>query len=228
MRFLFFVGLLSGCNVLFPEFSGNPMDMATNSDAAGDGGTGSVHGTICVLTDITSLSTCAASTAGYHIGVEETREVVDSDGVGNFILTQSAAVLTIEVVDKSAQSTPTVVRIAGGTAGTLVIPMVSAQTLSTVAYDNGITLDDTHGSILVVATNSAGTPLAGVQAQALSGAAGPLYEAGPNAFLPGSATGNHGSIAWLNVTLGDIQTTVGAGTFTLPVRASALTFSLLQ
>ena len=227
MRYLICVGLLSGCNVLFPEFSGNPMDM-TSGDAIGDGGTGAVHGAVCLLTDVTSLSTCAASTAGFHIGVEETREVVDSDGLGNFTLTQYAPTLTIGVVDKSAQTTPAVIRIAGGSTGTVVVPMVSAQTLSTVAYDNGVVLDDTHGSILVFATNTSGTPLAGVQGTAISGAAGPLYEAGPNALLPGTATGSHGSIAWLNVTSGDIQLTVGAGSFKLPVRTRALTFSLLQ
>src|SRR5882724_9635238 len=92
--------LLSGCDALFPEFSGNGHDAAVAHDggATDDGGTPMLAGVVCILADVRDYRTCATGSPGsLRITVEETRQQTMTDAAGRFVLPLSMTLATATV-----------------------------------------------------------------------------------------------------------------------------------
>ncbi|MDB4969412.1 MAG: hypothetical protein JWN44_5101 [Myxococcales bacterium] len=235
--------LLIGCDTLFPEFGGSkpPPDMAM-SDAAttSDGGDPNprLAGVVCILTDLRDYRTCAIGSPGMlRITVEETRQQVMTDFTGHFTmpLSMKLQVATVAAIDPNGMYPPTImpVRLSNdGVLTSLALPVVSAQTLSNVALQNGATMDPLRGTLIAWAIDPTGTPLANVAANANSAV---FDDVGQNQLSAGSGTRLHGAVGIfgvaptiLTLTLTPPATAaVRADTFTIPIRAGALTATTL-
>jgi hypothetical protein len=231
--------LLSGCDVLFPEFSGKPADAAVTGDGGvgDDGGTPMIAGVVCVLGDVRDYRTCApAATGVLRISVEETRDATTTDIAGHFTLplTQKLDIATVAAVDPNNNFAPTIVpvRLTNGAANNMAIPIVSQQTLQSIELANGIQADPGLGIFFGWAVDPTGKPVAGVS----TGNHQALYDdAGPNALSPGTATHNDGTVAFFEVAPTSLSLTLTppptaplvGDTFTLPIRPGAVTASTL-
>lgn len=227
MRWLLVLSLC-GCDLLFPEFAGSAQDLSTASTDGMTSGSPEIQGQLCALADLRNLASCSqAVPAGMHVSVEETRDQAPVDMFGKFALPLSKMldVATLAAADPNRAYLPTVtaLHLTNGSASNVALPMISANVLSTLALQNGLALDETRGHIFAWIINTQGAPISGVAA---SGS--PLYE-GPQAseIGPGNATGHNGLVVYLNVPPGDAKFTVGGVAFTLPVRANAVTISVL-
>ncbi len=114
----------------------------------------------------------------------------------------------------------------------LALPVADAQTLANVELANGVGADPTRGTFLGWAIDSGGTPVAGVSANA----AGVLYDdAGQSQLSPGARTGSPGAVALLQVAPTTLTLALtppptaplGPDSFTVPIRAGALTATTL-
>ncbi|HXU72270.1 MAG TPA: hypothetical protein VN947_23260 [Polyangia bacterium] len=240
MRWLLCIVLLSsGCDLLFPEFSGNGSDAAIPGDGGVDDGGGPplVAGVVCVLGDVRDYRTCTTAAQGVlRISVEETRDQTTTDAAGHFTLklSQKLDIATIGVVDPANNFAPTVVplRLTAGVASGVALPVVTQATLQTLELDNGLQADPGLGIFLGWAVDATGAPVAGVS----SGNHAALYDDNaPNALSPGTATHNDGTVAFFNVPPTTLSLTltppptvpVSGDVFTLPIRPGAVTASTL-
>lgn len=232
--------LLLGCDTLFPEFSGKPVDASVaDGSSPADGGDASprLQGTVCILADLRDYRSCAPGTTGLlRITVEETREQSMTDLAGHFTLPLSAKldVATVAVIDPQGNFAPTIVpvRTQNGVAANLALPIAAAPTLSSLALQNGLTNDPQRGTLVSWVVDATGAPVAGVT----SNQTGALYDdAGPSGLSAGHATHAHGTVALFDVaptTLTLVLTppptlALKSDTFTLPIRAGALTATTL-
>ncbi|MCU1278994.1 MAG: hypothetical protein JWM53_2540, partial [bacterium] len=147
--------LLSGCDTLFPEFSGNPVDAAVAHDggAGDDGGMPMLAGVVCVLGDVRDYRTCMSGAPGIlRITVEETRQQTMTDAAGHFVLPLSTKLdtATVAAVDPSGNFVPTIVpvHLSNGAANNLALPVVAAQTLASIELANGLQDDPQRGTFL--------------------------------------------------------------------------------
>ncbi len=238
MRWLLCVLLLSGCDVLFPEFAGNSDAAVPGDGGVEDGGTAPmIAGVVCILADVRDYRTCVAGAPGVlRISVEETRDAITTDINGRFTLplSQKLTSATVGIVDPTSMYTPTVVPIAltNGAAAAVALPIVSAQTLQNIELSDGLIVDPTQGIFLGWAVDPTGAPVDGVT----TGNQAVLYDQGAaNALAPGTHTNNDGTVALFNVaptTLTLMLTppptvAVAGDTFTVPIRSGALTASRL-
>jgi hypothetical protein len=233
--------VLAGCDTLFPEFAGKGPDAGVPTDGGGsdDGGaTPALSGVVCVLADLRDYRTCTTGApSNLRITVEETRQATTADPSGHFTLMLSSMLTTatVAVVDPANNFVPTIVpvRLSNGVAANVALPIVSTQTFMNLELQNGIQNDPQAASFLGWAVDGTGTPVAGVS----TGVTSALYDdASPDSLSPGTATHQRGAIAILNVlgtttlmlTLTPPPTTPLKGdTFTLPLRAGALTMTTL-
>jgi len=239
MRWLLLAFLLSGCDTLFPEFSGKPTDAAVPGDGGiDDGGTSPLlAGVVCVLTDVRDYRTCTTGAPGIlRITVEETRQQTMTDSAGHFSLPLSMKLdsATVAAVDPTSNFAPTIVpvRLSNGVAANLALPVISQQTLMSIELANGVQNDPQLGTFLGWAIDPTGTPVAGVS----SGITTALYDDNaPNGLAAGTATHGKGTIALFNVTPATKlmtltpppTTALQADTFTLPIRSGAVTATTL-
>src|SRR6516164_7218606 len=137
---------LSGCDTLFPEFSGN--------GGIDDGGTAPLlAGVVCILGDVRDYRTCATGAPGIlRITVEETRQQTMTDAAGHFSLPLSMKLdlATVAAVDPSNNFAPTIspVRLVNGVSANLALPVVPAQALSSIELANGVQDDPQLGTLL--------------------------------------------------------------------------------
>ena len=242
MRWLLVVsGLfaLSGCDLLFPEFSGNGADAAVARDggATDDGGMPMLAGVVCVLGDVRDYRSCAAGSPGaLRVTVEETRQQTMTDVTGRFTLplSQALTTATVAAVDPSGNFAPTIVpvHLQNGIANNLALPVVSQETLSQIELSSGIQDDPQRGTLLAWAVDPSGTPVAGVSA----GITSALYDDNaPNTLSAGTATHARGAIALFTITPTSLTLTLtppassplSADTFTVPIRSGAVTATTL-
>ena len=102
------VSALSGCDTLFPEFSGKPADAAVPGDGGVDDGGGAplLAGIVCILGDVRDYRSCATGSPGIlRVTVEETRQQTMTDVTGHFTLPLSmkidvATVLPVSSIKK--------------------------------------------------------------------------------------------------------------------------------
>jgi len=230
---------LSGCDMLFPEFSGKPNDAAVTGDGGiDDGGTGPLlAGVICIVGDVRDYRTCATGAPGIlRVTVEETRQQTMTDAVGHFSLPLSMKldVATVAAVDPANNFAPTIspVRLVNGIAANLALPVVPAQALSSIELANGVQDDPQLGTLLGWAIDPSGAPVAGVS----SGVTTAFYDDNaPNTLSAGTATHAKGTVALFNVTPATRMLTLtppasaplSADTFTLPIRSGAVTATTL-
>jgi hypothetical protein len=237
--------LVGGCDVLFPEFAGQPpADLAgpAGGDGATDaGGTPHLSGIVCALGDVRDLSSCSVvSASGWHVTVEETRDVAAVDAQGRFTLALSQALssATVAAADPSGSYLPTVttVHLPGGSVDGLALPLLAAAVVQEMALENGVPLDEQRGLLLGYAVDARGAPVTGAVAAPIANALGPFYEgATANQLEAGSGTRAHGLVALFDLPPPEVALTLGtpasaavAGDrFSLPVRGGAVTFSLL-
>jgi hypothetical protein len=231
--------LLSGCDVLFPEFSGNGADAAVVPDggATDDGGTPMLAGVVCILADVRDYRTCATGSPGLlRITVEETRQQTMTDATGRFVLPLSTmlATATVATVDPSGHFATTVipVRLSNGAANNLALPVIDAQTLSNIELSNGLQDDPQRGTLLGWAIDPTGAPVAGVS----SGQSTALYDdSSPNTLSAGTSTHQRGTVALFAVTPSTLTLTLtppptvalSGDTFTIPIRPGAVTATTL-
>jgi hypothetical protein len=241
MRWLLLAGIftLSGCDTLFPEFSGKPVDAAVPGDGGvSDGGSSPmIAGVVCVLGDVRDYRTCATGSPGIlRVTVEETREQTMTDVTGHFTLPLSMKleIATVAAVDPSNNFAPTIVpvRLSGGVANNVALPVVSQQTLMQIELSNGLQDDPQRGTLLGWAVDPSGTPVAGVT----TGNTSALYDDNaPNGLSAGTATHQKGAIALFTITPTTLTLTLtppptaslSADTFTLPIRSGAVTATTL-
>jgi hypothetical protein len=231
--------LLSGCDTLFPEFSGKPADAAVVNDGgtADDGGMPMIAGVVCILADVRDYRTCATGAPGQlRITVEETRQQTMTDAAGHFVLPLAMKIdsATIAAVDPAGHFATSVVpaRLSNGIANNLAIPIMDAQTLSSIELANGVQDDPQRGTFLGWAIDPTGTPVAGVS----SGLNSALYDdSGANSLSAGTSTHQRGAIALFTVTPSTLTlqltppptTALQADSFTVPIRAGAVTTTTL-
>jgi hypothetical protein len=238
---LLFAGvlLLSGCDTLFPEFGGKPVDAAVPRDGGiTDGGTEPmIAGAVCILADVRDYRTCATGSPGIlRITVEETRQQTMTDATGRFTLPLSAKidVATVAAVDPAGHFAPTIVaiRLSGGIANNVAVPLVSADTLQQIELANGLVDDPQRGTLLGWAVDPTGAPVTGVS----SGNTSAFYDDNaPNTLSAGIATHAKGTIALFTVTPPMLTLTltapptaaVSGDTFTVPIRSGAITATTL-
>lgn len=230
---------LSGCDTLFPEFSGKPADASVPRDGgADDGGTSPmIAGVVCVLGDVRDYRTCAAGSPGIlRVTVEETREQTMTDITGHFTLPLSMKLdlATVAAVDPSGNYAPTIVplRLSNGAANGIALPVVSQQTLMQIELANGVQDDPQLGTLLGWAVDPTGAPVAGVT----TGNTHALYDDNaPNALSAGTSTHQRGTIAFFGVTPTTAMLTLtppptsplSPDTFTVPIRSGAITATTL-
>jgi hypothetical protein len=236
------VVVASGCDTLFPEFAGKPSDMATNSDAGdagtSDGGSSAPHitGVVCVLSDLRDYRSCTNGNPGnLRITVEETRDVAMTDATGHFTLplTRTLAGATLAAVDPLGRYAPSIVPLVlpSGMLDAVAIPVVEQAVVANAAAQNGVNLDDQHGTVLAWAVDKNGTPVANVSATSTIWVDG----SAPNQLYPAAGTGSHGTVALLNVPPSSVTVTLtpppasqlAGDKFNLPVRFGAVTASRL-
>ena len=239
MRWLLCIVLLSGCDVLFPEFAGNGSDASIPVDGGVDDGGGPplVAGVVCVLGDVRDYRSCTSPAQGVlRISVEETRDATTTDAAGHFSLklSQKLDTATIGVGDPNNNFAPTVVplRLTAGIASGVALPVVTQATLQTLELDNGIQADPGLGIFFGWAVDATGAPVAGVS----TGNHAALYDDNaPNTLSPGTATHSDGTVAFFNAAPTSLTLTltppptaaVAMDTFTLPIRPGAVTASTL-
>lgn len=241
MRWLLVVsGLfaLSGCDVLFPEFSGNAdAAVARDGGAPDDGGMPMLAGVVCVLGDVRDYRSCAAGSPGsLRVTVEETRQQTMTDVAGHFTLplSQKLATATVAAVDPAGNFAPSIVPVGltNGVAAGIALPVVAEQTLMTIELDNGVQDDPDLGTLLGWAVDLSGTPVTGVTTNNKSA----LYDDNaPNTLSAGTATHARGAIALFTVTPTSLMLTLtppassplSADTFTVPIRSGAVTATTL-
>jgi hypothetical protein len=228
--------LLSGCDVLFPELSGNPpADAGGGTDA---GGLPHIAGAICGLGDVRDFSTCGLSPKGsFRVAVEETKDMIQADAAGNYNLPTMGALAsaTVSVVDATGAFVPTitVVHPNGGVLDNFAIPVVSSSEQQAMALDNGLPVDPTKGTLLAWAVDAQGKPIPGIRATGITGAYGPLYDGNaPGLLVQAQSTGTRGLVAQLDVPPGTVTLqlttpTSTSTTFMLPIRAGAITVMAL-
>jgi hypothetical protein len=228
--------LLSGCDVLFPEFSGNKPADGGATDSGG--GLPHIAGAICSLGDVRDFSTCGLNPMGsFRVAVEETKDAIQADAAGNYNLPTMGALAsaTVSVVDATGAFVPTitVVHPTGGVLDNFAIPVVSSNEQQAMALDNGLPVDPTKGTLLAWAVDATGKPMPGIHATAVAGAYGPLYDGNaPGLLVQAQATGTRGLVAQLDVPPGTITLqlttpTATSTTFMLPIRAGAITVMAL-
>ena len=231
--------LLSGCDTLFPEFSGNPVDAAVARDGgtSDDGGTPMLAGVVCVLGDVRDYRTCATGAPGLlRITVEETRQQTMTDAAGHFVLPLSMKLdsATVAAVDPAGHFATSVVpvRLSNGIANNLALPVIDAQTLSNIELANGLQEDPQRGTFLGWVIDPTGTPVTGVS----SGQSAALYDdSGTNSLSAGSSTHQRGTIALFTVTPSTLTlqltppptVALQADSFTVPIRPGAVTTTTL-
>jgi hypothetical protein len=231
---------LSGCDTLFPEFAGKPVDAAMPSDGgAGDGGdpTLRLQGVVCIVSDLRDYRTCAAGSPGIlRITVEETRQQTMTDPTGHFNLPLSQKIdnATVAIVDPASTYATMIVplRLQNGIAANLALPVVTNQTLTNVQLANGSPGDTSHGNVVTWVIDGTGAPVAGVTVNAASAF---VEGASINELTAGNATRSHGALALLDrvpntvtLTLTTPPTLALRGdSYTVPVRAAALTATTL-
>ena len=232
--------LLSGCDTLFPEFGGSkPPDAAVARDGgvSDDGGTPMLAGVVCVLGDVRDYRTCLTGAPGIlRITVEETRQQTMTDAAGRFVLPLSMKidVATVAAVDPSGHFAPTIVpvHLAGGVANNVALPVVAAQTISSIELANGVNDDPQRGTFIGWAVDPTGTPVAGVS----SGQSSALYDDNAaNTLSAGTATHQRGAVALFVVTPTTLTLTLtppptvalSGDTFTIPIRPGAVTATTL-
>lgn len=238
------LGLVPGCDTLFPELYPNAdlgstsTDMAP-TDMAGDAGavTPQIAGQVCVIADVRDYRSCATSTFGsaLRVTVEETRDQVATDlnGVFTLPLTAKLATATVAVVDSSGRLQTTVIplKLTNNAAIGLALPTVPAASVTNIATSDATTLDPNHGVVLGWAIDETGLPVANVSANVAM-----LADSGSaNVLVPASATGSRGAIAVVNSNVGSLtlglttpaSSPVAGDTFVLPVRAGAITVTTL-
>jgi len=242
MRWLLLAGIvsaLSGCDTLFPEFSGKPVDAAVPRDGGSDDGGSSpmLAGIVCILGDVRDYRTCATGSPGIlRVTVEETREQTMTDVTGHFTLPLSMKldIATVAAVDPSGNYAPTIVpvRLANGVGNNVALPVVSQQTLMQIELANGVQADPQLGIFLGWAVDPSGAPVAGVS----TGNTRALYDDNaPNALSAGTSTHQRGTIAFFNVTPTTMMLTLtppptaplSPDTFTVPIRSGAITATTL-
>jgi hypothetical protein len=241
----YFAVAVAGCDKLFPELTGALNDFSSPSDGGTDGGSGNLTGTVCVLSDLRSPSTCIAS-GGRHITIEETRAAADANLDGSFAISLVGIndVATIAVVDGTTvgQSVPTIVQLSGAVlasarANGVALPVVREETFEQVAFSAGAPSSVTRGAILAWVLDGSGKAVAGASATRITGSTGPLYDDGGAAGLgDGVMTGPFGTVAFLDLPPGPAKlaiaapttSSLAADTFTLPVRGGAVTAAALQ
>jgi hypothetical protein len=228
--------LLSGCDVLFPEFSGNSSaDGAAGTDAAA---LPHIAGAVCGLGDIRDFSTCGLDPKGsFRVAVEETKDTTQADAAGNYNLPTMGALAsaTVSVVDATGAFVPTitVVHPTGGVLDNFAVPVVSSMEQQAMALDNGLSVDPTKGTLLAWAVDATGKPIQGIHAAAIAGAYGPLYDgSAPDLLVQAQTTGARGLVAQLDVPPGTVTLqlttpTSTSTTFMLPIRAGAITVMAL-
>ena len=230
---------LSGCDTLFPEFAPKPVDASVAGDGGANDGGGSpmIAGLVCVLGDVRDYRTCAAGSPGIlRVTVEETREQTMTDVTGHFTLPLSKKldVATVAAVDPSGNYATTIVpvRLSGGVANNVALPVVSQQTLMQIELANGVQADPQLGTFLGWAVDPSGTPVAGVT----TGNTRALYDDNaPNGLSAGTATHQRGAIALFTVTPTTLMLTLtppptsplSPDTFTVPIRSGAVTATTL-
>jgi hypothetical protein len=238
MRWLVLLFALSGCDTLFPEFSGKPDAAVPGDGGADDGGTSPLlAGVVCVLNDVRDYRTCTPGSPGIlRVTVEETRQQTMTDVTGRFSLPLSMKLdtATVAAVDPSSNFAPTIVpvRLVNGVAANLALPVVSQQTLMSIELANGVQDDPQLGKLLGWAVDPGGTPVAGVSA----GITSALYDDNaPNTLSAGTATHAKGTIALFGVTPSTKTLTLtppptaplSSDTFTVPIRSGAVTATTL-
>lgn len=242
MRWLVLGGLvatLAGCDTLFPELSGQSTDAAIPGDGGVDDGGGSplLAGVVCILGDVRDYRSCATGSPGIlRITVEETRQQAMSDLTGRFTLPLSTKldVATVAAVDPSGNYAPTIVsvRLSGGVANNVALPIVSEQTLMQIELASGVPDDPQRGTFLGWAVDPSGVPVAGVSTNQTSA----FYDDNaPNGLAAGTSTRQKGTIALFGVTPTMLTLTLNppptaplsSDTFTVPIRSGALTATTL-
>jgi hypothetical protein len=220
--------LCTGCDTLFPEFF---PDGGSTSD--GDGGTDMagvphVSGQICVLADLRDWRTCTTlALSGFRVEVEETTDATMTDGTGHFYLLSRVPLsqVTLLVTDPRGTYAETVAPInVSATPDNLGLPVVDSQTLSTLALQNAISVDPTHGSLLGWAIDRQTNPVAG---QTTVGSIA-LYEgAAANQIGPSGSTGAHGTFVIFDQAPPSLALTLTPpDTHSLvPIRAGAVTMT---
>src|SRR5436190_524598 len=134
MKLLALVLLLSGCDVLFPEFAGTPPADLAGGDLAGlEAGVSStvMSGTVCALADVGSPFRCATLRGdGLLVSVEETRESVAVAADGSFRVTLPRTLLmVVSVSDKLGTYATTVASVKPDAQQLLALPMVTKAAL---------------------------------------------------------------------------------------------------
>jgi hypothetical protein len=231
---------LSGCDTLFPEFAGKPVDAAVAGDGGvGDGGdpTLRLQGVVCILSDLRDYRSCAAGSPGaLRITVEETRQQAMTDPTGHFNLPLSQKIdsATVAIVDAASTYATMIVplRLQNGIAANLALPVVTQQSFSNLQLTSGVPGDPTHGAVLTWVIDGTGAPVAGVTVNAASSF---VDGASSNELVTGNVTRSHGALALLDRAPNTVTLTLttpptlalrGDG-YTVPVRAAALTATTL-
>ncbi|MGZ3441081.1 MAG: hypothetical protein ACXVDD_16270 [Polyangia bacterium] len=231
--------LLSGCDTLFPEFSGNGADAAVARDggASDDGGAPMLAGVVCILGDVRDYRTCATGSPGLlRITVEETRQQAVTDATGHFVLPLAMKLdsATVAAVDPAGHFATSVipVRLVNGAANNLALPVLDAQTLSSIELANGLQDDPQRGTFLGWAIDPTGTPVAGVSSAQTTA----LYDDNaPNSVSPGTTTHQRGTIMLFTVTPSTLTlqltppptVALQGDSFTVPIRPGAVTTTTL-
>ncbi len=238
----------SGCNTLFPELAGNKASDLAGHDGGADFGANLagalLHGAVCRLTDLRTPTSCKAAASGRLVTIAETglSTTTATDGSFSFpTVGDSATVIVSDPLGSALISRPTVSMLAGATlAGAKVhgvlLPVIDAQTYQQVELDNGIDSDSSRGALVGWAVSNSGAVVPGVVASRIASGVGPLYDSGDGTVLQASArAGSFGAIAFFDLPVGTSSFTVappagsgaGGNTFTLPVRAGAVTTAAL-
>jgi hypothetical protein len=236
-RVLLVIALFAtGCGLLFPEFWGGPGDGAALDDGGTDadgGGVLGVHGQLCGLSDVRALTSCATGVgAGFRVTVEETRDQTTCDASGHFAITLSSPVerATVAAIDPSGHFLPTVTVVQPSTAD-FALPLAPAAALRGAVAAAGYNLDPQAAAVLAWTIDPHGAPVA--RATFTAGAATLTDGDAPGVLLPADATGARGLVALIaplppSVAIGvRPPAPLEADTFTLPVRAGAVTMSTL-
>jgi hypothetical protein len=225
----------AGCNLLFPE-----LDNSSSSDMTStvtDGSTPEIQGQLCALGDVRDPRTCATGVpSGMHVDVEETRDSapVDSTGAFTLPLSQALSTATLAAADPSGTYLPTVmtVRLTDGRASGLAVPLVQASLVNSLARSVGVSPDASKGVFIGWAVDAQGNAQSGAIAT-LNGAVGPFYEGDSvDQITPAPSTGAHGLVTFFNVPGGNVELDLlhpngSRDAFTLPMRADAVTLSIL-
>jgi hypothetical protein len=235
-RSIFVLIFAGGCNLLFPELDNSSSSSDLTSTAA-DGSTPEIQGQLCVLGDVRDPRTCATGVpSGMHVDVEETRDSapVDSTGAFTLPLSQALSTATLAAADPSGTYSPTVmtVTLENGRLSGLAVPVVQAQLVASLERSAGVAPESGRGVFFGWAVDAQGNAQSGAIAT-LNGAVGPFYEGDSvDQISVGPSTGTHGLVTFFNVPGGSVELDLlhpngASNAFALPIRANAVTLSLL-